>query len=270
MRLRLATVTWMSIAIAASGCVSMTSVTPNPSENQSLNYYNGAGVLSSTLFNCTIQFGPLDEVQNVEMLTTFSLSISNHGTSPILVDPKSVSANTLDAKKKEKKLAVVDRNAAITAAEMERAQAAFAAGMAAASGAIAASQPTTTAGTVSSGGQTAYVNARTYNPAAAEATRQMALNNAMNIQNNANARYADQMSGRVEMLAKNTVMPGMTYSALLKVRPPAGAATKPTIAIYRFNTCGEEHVFNMTYDKGEASSSSTGTKRRVPGPYGGG
>lgn len=235
------------LPFAVTGCVNMISVAPLAAEKQSLRYYSGAGLVTSEGKNCTVVFGPLEEVQNVEQETAFFLSVTNRTDQPVLITPRDVSAKAPTGwGGKKEALPVVDRNTHITRLERQRAADRFSAAVVAVSAAMQASQPATSQGYVSSSGQVTQFGGTTYNPAAAASAQAQGIGTAVAMNAQSDARYVSGMNQRALFLAKNTIMPGDTYSSMVAVQAPR-FGRKGMDVTYGLNVCGELHIFTCNY-----------------------
>lgn len=230
----------------------MLSVTPKAAANQTLRYYSGAGLVTSWGRNCSVVFGPLDEVHTKVQDTMFLVAITNQTADPVLVRAKDIEATTPSSWGKSSKLVVVDKSARITELEQQRAADRFAAAMVGVSAAIQSAQPAIQSGYVTSGTQSAYFSGATTDPALAAQAQQQGIANSLAISNASEARFAQAMAGRSSFFATNTVMPGETYSAVVAVQPP-NLGFSSAEATYHINVCNEAHTFNTTYDTASAT-----------------
>lgn len=243
-----------------SGCVSMVSITPKPADSQNLRYYSGAGLMTSNGTDCSVVFGPLEEIQEIKNYSFFYVGITNRSQEPVLFRPQEFVASAPTGwGGKASPLEVKDKNAHITQLEQERASAQFAAAVVAFSSAVQAAAPSTsysTSNVYSSSGSRSTVNTVTTssNPALSSLAQQQGLANSMAISRQAEDRYAQGMSARGEFIATNTIMPGDTYRAVVGVLPPQGGL--PITATYDMAVCTEQHTFKVGYSKASGGGGS--------------
>jgi len=237
-----------SAILVISGCVSMISLSPNAADGQSLRYYSGAGLVTSTGNNCSIIFGPLDEVQNAYQDSVFFIAITNHTNLPVLTRPSDIRALSPGPWGSTISLQVVDRGVEKARIEQQRAADQFGAVLIGLSSAVQPNEPTTQQGYVTGPGGTSYIYTKTDNPAARTQAQQQGINNMLDANKSADIRYTQGIRGTALLFASNTIMPGETYNAILAIKPPSVMTRKdPVVATYKVHVCDETHIFTTTY-----------------------
>lgn len=236
----------VACGLMLAGCVSMVKIEPVPGEQQSLRYYSGAGLMTSTGANCTVVFGPLSEVYNESEPFTFFIGIHNRTTEPVLVDPAGVSARfeqPVFLSTRWREMRVIDKSERITRLERDKAAAQFSAVMLAATAAVQASQPSTVNGSATGPSGTYSYSGTVTNPAASATATQLGASNALSIAASAQGAYAAGVMEAGDYLAKNTVMPGEHYNAITGFKKKGRQSIAVEEIFFNVNVCDEAHDF---------------------------